>query len=188
MSRRLVLSAMLATAMVGGGGTALAATQLHGRGFTTTLPDGWTSKAQSSKRVASYALTPSGASLDVVGIPTSPGTGMTIGVIDAKQLAKGLHRKKLPSKATALLPLFIGTPRAASGERVVSALRGSRLAGAKAATISFDYQYHGREIIQRDLVSRHGSRVFYIEVDSDSANDADGRSAMATVTHGWHWR
>jgi hypothetical protein len=188
MSRRLALTTMFAIALVGGTSTALAATALHGRGFTTTLPDGWTSKAQTSKHVASYALTPSGASVDVVGIPTSPGTGATIGVVDAKQLAKGLHRKKLPSKATALLPLLIGTPRAASDLRTVSAVHGTRLAGAKAAAISFSYRYHGRDIVQRDIVSRRGPRVYYLEADSDSANDADGRAALATITHDWRWR
>jgi hypothetical protein len=183
MNRLLALTAALAVAL---GGTAWAATALHGRGFTTTLPDGWQAKASANGHQVRYALTPSGTQLDIVGVPTSPGMGVTIYSQTRKGLDADYHRH-LPRSLHGLWPIDIGLPRDASGVKRTRP-RASRLNGRSAIAIRFAYRYHGRDIVQRDLLSARGSRIILVESDADGASDAQALAAVRSITGAFRWR
>ena len=98
-----------------------------------------------------------------------------------------LHRSA-PQSPTALLRALIGTPRAATDRRTTKRAHRTTLGHRRAGAATFAYTYQGRRILQRDVVARHGNRVYWIELDVESGLADAGQAGLRTVLRGWRWR
>jgi hypothetical protein len=129
----------------------------------------------------------SGPPLDVVGIPRRPGIGITLGTAAGRRMAKALGRP-LPANLRTLARMVIGEPAAASQLRVVTALHATKLGGLPAVAEALGYHYHGRSILQRDVLSRRKGRIAFIEADTDASRNRAGHRALQTTLAHWRWR
>ena len=167
----------------GGGGKAVA-----GAGFATTAPAGWSVKAKTVSGGRTFALATPGAKLDVVGVPSAGGQGITVQVQTSTATAKNIKKKTLPSSPVALLEDVVGTPTAATHVRVVGAPKAGRLKGARAALATFSYTYRKRQIVQQDVLAVRKGHVYFVEVDADAAKAKAAATAFAGVLERWRWR
>jgi hypothetical protein len=160
---------------------------LKGPGFRTAYPAGWHVERKVDHGLTRYELATRGASLDVVGVPSAGGIGVTVALASVKDLQAQLHHR-LPRDPVALARAIVGTPAGSSDTRVVTSPRRTRLAGSAAGTLTLSYRYHARDIVQRDVVTRHGKRVYFVELDVDRARGEAGAAALHTVLTRWRWR
>jgi hypothetical protein len=160
---------------------------LKGPGFRTAYPAGWHVKRKVDHGFTRFELASRGATLDVVGVPSAGGIGVTVGLASVKDLQAQLHHR-LPRDPVALARTLVGTPVGSSQTRVITSPRRARVAGSAAGTLAVSYRYHARDIVQRDVVARRGERVYFVELDVDRVRGAAGGAALHTVLTRWRWR
>jgi hypothetical protein len=167
---------------------AAASTQrLEGPGFRTRVADGWPVAPKTEKRVTTFTPTSPGTTVDDVGIPAPGGIAVTVGTMRTSTFRRLLHRRA-PRSPIAVLRALIGTPRAATDRKTTKRPHVTALGHRRAGAATFAYTYQGRRILQRDVVARHGNRVYWIELDVEGRLADAGQAGLRTVLRGWHWR
>jgi hypothetical protein len=186
MSARMKGFIAVAVLLVTAAPAAAAGQPVSGPGFATQFPAGWQNAKSSSGGITTFVLSTPGTTIDEVSIPSAGGIAVTIGTMSTRTFRRQFHRSA-PTRPIALARLLIGYPRAARNVKS-KGLHSTRLGHRRAARAGFTYTYQGRAIVQRDVVARHGNRLYWIELDVDQANVGAGEAARRTVVGGWRWR
>jgi hypothetical protein len=176
--------------------------RLGGGSFTSTIDARWTIRARTrAGGFEVFALSSTGAPLDAEGIPRRGAIGITLTEGPAAPIARRARRAPAqPSAdstatratreaqaAIALMSAVVRTPAGAQWVELSGPARFRTLAGASAAEESYEYVLGGRGNVQVDLVARRGSRIYFIELDTEVAHIAQGESAFATLLRNWRW-
>jgi hypothetical protein len=179
----------LTTALVVAGALAApalaAGPAVTGDGFTTTLPDGWTSHDYASFGGRSWGFASPGATVGRLATPSPGGIGVTSYVASFASVQRRLGR--LSSNPVRLMQRVTGVPKGAKHVRTISKPTTTRLAGVKAGAMTLSYTYRNRTIVQRDIGLRHGSKIYEIELDVDKKNAAAGQAALRAITAAWQF-
>jgi hypothetical protein len=169
------------------GSVSTPASSLQGTAFTSAYPKGWTVRiTRPIAGVTTYALTPSGVTLNSVGIPPAGSLGITIAEYSVATLAAE-DPIPMPKDALKLLRYVIGTPRSATGESSSVALHETSLDGAAAAATTYTYTYGGVGNVQSDVVSRHGQELASIELNAEPALAPQGKTMLDAFIARWRW-
>lgn len=151
--------------------------RLQDPAFTTTVPGGWHERTVHRHGHRIYFFNSGSGHASNLGLPPRGQIGLTIGV---RRVARG-------TTARHAVGTDVGYPRGAKGV-TGTAVRRTRLAGARAATITLEYRYKGVRWVQSDLVAIHGTTLAFLEVDAGPAKARRGRSVLAAVRRSWRWR
>jgi hypothetical protein len=141
--------------------------------FTTAVPAGWHERTSGR---AHFFNSGSGHANNL-GLPGRGQIGLTVAVHHVKRGATARHA----------VEHHVGAPRGAKGLRW-SPIRGTRLAGARAATITARYSYKGVRWVQRDLLAVRGTHAFFVEVDAGPKRARRARATMGMVRRNWRWK
>lgn len=158
---------------------------IKGDGFTTKVPSGWSSRTVSQSSDKVWLFGSPGAKLDSdLGIPTKGGIGVSADVAKATTVER-LLGAKLATDPVQLLRQIAGTPDGVTHVKRAEAAHAITLGGEKAAAGTVTYTYKKRAIVQRDVIARRGSKLYFIELDVDQANAAKGRTALSAILAAW---
>lgn len=205
---RLVLMSVLVLALAGTGvllatngrrnsaAHASAATstdhQLRSPSFETSLPAGWyfVQERTTVKGARTFHLSSTGAAVDGLGIAPKGVAAITVaesapGSLAADRIGGRPAETLAPA---ALMAHVIAQPREAVSLVTAQAPKASRLDGASAADAAFGYGFHGRGMLQMDVIARHGGRLFTVELDAEPGLVKRGQAALSTMLSSWHWR
>jgi hypothetical protein len=144
--------------------------------FTTAVPAGWHERTD-HKHGRIYFLNSGSGHANNLGLPGRGQIGLTVAV----------HHVKRGSTVRQVVGKHVGSPRGAKGLRW-SGISKTRLAGARAGTVTARYRYKGVRWVQRDLVAIKGSHYVFVEVDAGPKKSGRARATMATVRRNWRWR
>jgi hypothetical protein len=191
MNRRLIAGAAVAlTAVACGSASAAAPTPttriLDATGFSALFPSTWSMTTKTVKGATEYELSSNGA-LNASGVPKAGAIGITIQEVPyAVAIASGA-----PNPATAtptqLVNGMVGTPPSATGVKVTYALHAVSFAHDIAYGLTLTYDSAGTPNLQEDVVDRHASVLYLVELDAEPTLKAAGDAAVATLMKTWYW-
>jgi hypothetical protein len=159
---------------------------LEGPGFSTRFPAGWASKPEKARGFTTFTITTPATTVDELGLPAAGGIALTVGTMTTKTFREHL-KQPAPSSPVKLMEVLIGTPPDATGLETTTAPHRTSLGGSSAGGEAFTYTYKGANILQRDVVARHGDRVYWVELDADQARTARGQIALRVILNHWQW-
>jgi hypothetical protein len=188
--RRLVVTALAATAVVACGSASAAPpalTQvLYGSGFAVQYPVSWSTKTQSSQGVTAYELSSHG-SLNASGVPAAGAIGVTVQVVPLSALSAGGVKNLANLTPAQLMSGVVGTPPNALGVKVTSAIHGVHFSGDSAAAMTITYTTGGISNVQEDEIDKHGTNVYLVELDTEPSTKAAGEAFVASLMKSWTW-
>jgi hypothetical protein len=183
LHRCAALTAVLATGALAATSALAAGPAVTGDGFTTTLPDGWTSHDYASQGGHAWGFASPGATVSKLATPSPGGIGVTAWTASAASVERRLGR--LSSNPVRLMQRVTGVPKGARHLHVISKPRATTWAGMRAGAMTLSYTYKKRRIVQRDVAARRGGRMYEIELDVDRKNAAAGRAALQAILAAW---
>ena len=184
LHRCAALTIALATGALAGPALA-AGPAVTGDGFTTTLPDGWTSHDYASLGGHAWGFASPGATVGKLATPSPGGIGVTAWTASVASIEKRLG--KLSSNPVRMMQRVTGVPKGAKPVHTISKPTPTRLAGVKAGAMTLSYTYKKRSIVQRDVAVRRGSKIYEIELDVDKKNAAAGQAALRAILTAWQF-
>ena len=197
---RLILTAVLAAGvavavvlLVGGGSSAPALARLRAAAFATAVPAGYVltrshplpgfDNLQLMGRTNGRPLPLANA-----GVPPAGMIELTLSEVPVSVATAATHDRSLATlPPLRLLGLLVDRPSGATHVVTTVPLHTTMLAGTPAAAITYAYRYHGVRNLQSDIVTRHGTELIGIELDSEPALAGAGHAAVATVLSNWSW-
>ena len=185
LSASLAAATLAAVATAGAPAVAAPGPAVAGDGFTTTLPEGWTSHDYASYGGRAWGFASPGATTNKLATPSPGGIGVTAWVAKASAVERRLGR--LPSSPSRLVAKLTGVPKDAKRVRRTSKPHPTTLAGAKAGTMTLTYRLGQRSIVQRDVALVRGGKLYEIELDVDRANAAAGQAALRAILAAWRF-
>jgi hypothetical protein len=166
--------------------------EIHTPSFATPIPSGWyfVQERKSIKGARGFHLSSTGAAVNGLGIAPKGTAAITVSESAPGILAAGkIDGRPLSAiSPSALMPRVIGQPAEAVSVVTAEAPQASTLAGAAAARAAFGYGFHGRGMMQIDVIAEHGGRLFSVELDAEPSQASVGQAALATMLSAWHWR
>jgi hypothetical protein len=196
---RLVLCAVLAggvaaALVLGLGGSAPPVLKtLRAATFATTVPAGYAvvvTHPLAGFDTFRLLSAPGAGSLPIVdgGVPPAGVVELTLSEVPAAVASTAAHNPQLETLAPMkLLGLLVKPPRGASQVLTPVRLHRATLGGAPAAAISYSYSYRGRANLRSAIVTRHGTQLVGVELDSGAALAAKAAAAEQTVLANWAW-
>jgi hypothetical protein len=196
---RLIICAVVAAAVAAALVIALAGSTppvlktLRAATFATVVPAGYAVvRSHPLAGFDSFQLLggPGAASLPIVegGVPPAAFVELTLSEVPASVASAAAHNPQLETLAPMkLLGLLVKVPRGASHVLTPVRLHHATLGGAAAAAISYSYTYRGRPSLQSDIVTRHGTQLVGVELDSAEPLAAKAAAAERTVLSNWAW-
>jgi len=82
---------------------------------------------------------------------------------------------------------LLGTPKGASGVATAKGLHTVALASDSASGLSYAYTNTGISGVQEDVVDRHGTAVYFIELDTERALQSQGEAALTAFMGSGAW-
>jgi hypothetical protein len=164
-------------------GVSQASRKIRGPGYSTVLPNGW--KVAKSRAGAWYYLRAFAPQKGQAG--TSQLLTVGISVISTKGLAKQARVKRLPSSPQDLLPLVANSLNGAQNVQVVAPIRSTALRAAPAAASAVTYALGNTSVLQSNVVSPHGRRVFSVELEVDQSIQYAGTKVLSSLLKHWRW-
>jgi hypothetical protein len=183
---RLWIVAVLALLACTAPSAQAASTSLEGPGFSTRYPAGWKSTPEKARGFTTFTITTPATTVDELGLPAAGGIAVTIGTMTTKTFREHL-KQPAPLSPVKLMTVLIGTPPDATNLKTTQRPHRTTLGGVPAGGETFTYTYKGANIVQRDVVARHGNRVYWVELDCDAARTERGDVAMTIVLNHWQW-
>jgi hypothetical protein len=159
---------------------------LDGPGFNARHPAGWHSKLEKARGFTTFTITTPATTVDELGLPAAGGIALTVGTMTTKTFREHL-KEPVSSNPVKVMETLIGTPPDATGLETTTRPHRTTLAGSPAAGEAFTYTYKGANILQRDVVTRHGDRVYWVELDADQARTERGQIALRVIQNHWRW-
>jgi hypothetical protein len=159
---------------------------LEGPGFSTRHPAGWQSKLEKARGFTVFTITTPATTVDEIGLPAAGGIALTVGTMTTKTFREHL-KQRVPSSPVALMKALIATPPDATGLATTTPPHRTSLGGTRAGGEAFTYTYKGANILQHDVVTRHGDRVYWVELDADQARTERGGIALRVILNHWQW-
>jgi hypothetical protein len=165
------------------------AAPIAGAGFSTSSPLGWSVVTHPAPHKSSqHLLSSTGASVNGLGLGPAGTIAVTIDDTPAAGIIRGRKVSQAGLKATRLLALNVGTPKAARGVSLGARPRPVALDGVEAGEESYLYSYEGRQNMQVDVIASHGGRVLLIELDAEPRLASSSQAALTQILANWHWR
>ena len=198
---RLILCAVLAAGVaaaiviaLGGSGPPVLRT-LRAATFTTLVPAGYAVSLThplagfDNFQLLSGAGAGAGA-LPIVdgGVPPAGTIELTLSEVPAATASAATHDPRLqtlPPKE--LIGLLVHLPSGASHVVTSARVHRASLGGQAAAAITYSYSYRGLANIQSDVVTRHGTQLVGVELDSQPVLAQKAAAAEQTVLKNWAW-
>ena len=122
------------------------------------------------------------------GVPPAGTIELTLSEVPAAAASAATHNPRLQTlPPMALLGLLVHLPSGASHVLTSARLHRASLGGQAAAAITYTYTYHGLANVQSDLVTRRGTQLVGVELDSRPALAEKAAAAEHTVLSNWAW-
>jgi len=159
---------------------------LRGNGFNAEFSSAWTKTTRSLKGATEYELSSRGG-LGNVGIPPAGAIGIVVQVLPYSVLEAGGAPNLASISQAQLVSGLVGTPKDATGVTASTGLHALALAGDRASGLSYTYTSGGTANVQEDVVDRHGTAVYFIELDTEPTLQSQGETALAAFLASWTW-
>jgi hypothetical protein len=196
---RLILCAVLAAGLAAAIVIALGSSgppalkTLRAASFTTLVPAGYavtlTHPLAGFDNFRLLSRTAAGAPANVDGgVPPAGTIELTLSEVPSAVASAQTHNPRLQTlPPMALLGLLVHLPDGASHVVTSARLRRTSLGGQAAAAITYTYSYHGLVNVQSDVVTRRGTQLVGVELDSEPALSERAAAAEQTVLSNWAW-
>jgi hypothetical protein len=159
------------------------ASSVRAGSFTASYPASWRLTSARGHGTTRYQLSSTGAAIGGLGIGPAGTVGVTIDEsLPSTRLGAFAH------DAARLLPLSVGTPRAALDVALSAPPRTVQLGGAQAAEESYAYTYEGRQNVQSDVLAVHGGRLVLVELDGEPNAAHAAQAGFEALMRSWRWR
>jgi hypothetical protein len=151
--------------------------------FTASYPASWRLTSALRHGGRRYQLSSTGAAIGGLGIGPAGTVGVTI---DESRPSTRLGA--FAHDAARLLPLSVGTPRAALDLARSAPPRTVQLGGEEAAEESYAYTFRGHQNVQSDVLAIHDDRLVLVELAGEPNAARAAQAGFEALMRSWRWR
>jgi len=184
MSSRKSLVAVLAAliALVALPTIAQARQTIRGPGFKTYVPSGWPLKHSHANGWRTTSVSSPGSN------PDRPrySAFITVSSITVRALEKR-SQKKLPSSLTELASALISLPNGSLDSQPTGPPGYTTVAGVPGGTVRYQFSLAGIDMVQTTTALRRHGRIYFVQIENDTANPELSTAAATMVRSSWRW-